>query len=112
MIKVPDPQRVFEIVLSNEKEIEQRFLAWARDFHKKTGSFATKEQAEEVLPKILVEYVYENLDQETTDRNTEKVVKKILHRVLQASGLSKLHVEVIKTGGEIRAEVTFGDNQK
>ena len=57
MIPMPNPQEAVELIRNNEKEVEKRFVKWAQDYHRQTGRFAEKAEAEEAVPKIMVEYV-------------------------------------------------------
>ena len=107
MIPMPDPQKAVELIRTNGKEIEKRFVRWARDYHRQTGRFAEKEDAEKAIPGIMVDYVFEEMGDASLDPQRQKITKKVLERILKMAGMFELEVEVVATGGEIRAQMNL-----
>ncbi|MBD3262340.1 MAG: hypothetical protein GF334_11865 [Candidatus Altiarchaeales archaeon] len=105
MVPMPNPQEAVNLILDNPKEIESRFVKWAKDYHRQTGRFAEKEEAEEAVPQIMIDYVFEELGDHSLEPKMQEVVKKVIGRLLESAGMFKLDIEVVATGGEIQARM-------
>lgn len=111
MISIPDPQKAIELIKNNEEEIEIRFVKWAKSYHQRTGRFAEKKEAEEAIPEILVNYVFEKLGDPSLDLRMQTVTKKVLEKVLKSAGMFNLDIEVTATGGKIQAQIDLNGDQ-